>query len=295
MRTIELAGHTVHRLGFGAMRLPGPGVWGEPRDPAAAIAVLRRARELGVQVIDTAWYYGPHVANRLIVEALHPYGDDLVIASKLGGMRRPDRSWGSALRPEELRTGCETDLRTLRKDRLDLVHLRIVPGAEVPFDESLDAMIDLVREGKIGHLGLSNVTVAQLELALGKTAIASVQNLYHVGGGSVPGMGGHAGHDAPDAALDACEARGIAFMPFFPLAIGKIGDTAAVAAAAQRHGVTTARLALACLLARSPMMLPIPGTSSVAHVEDNCAAIEIELAADEVDAIVRAARGATGG
>src|SRR5579884_4099776 len=160
--TARLGDLHVRRIGFGAMQIPGPMVWGEPRDPERARAVLCRCVELGIQLIDTSWYYGPHVANRLIAEVLHPYPKDLVIATKLGGMRRPDKSWGPALRPEELRRGCDEDLRGLRLERIDVVHLRWIEGAGVPFDEALDAMIALRDEGKVRHLALSNVTMRQV-------------------------------------------------------------------------------------------------------------------------------------
>src|SRR6478672_1814705 len=191
--TIKLGDLVVRRLGFGAMRLPGKDVWGEPSDPATAHAVLRRAVELGVNLIDTAWYYGPHVANRLIVEALYPYPSDLVIATKLGGKRLPDKSWAPALRPEELRKGAEEDLRTLRLERLDVVHLRHMPAAGVPFMESLDALIAMQAEGKIRHLALSNVNARELDQALARTPIVAVQNMFNVsGGGGVIAKHAHA-------------------------------------------------------------------------------------------------------
>ena len=161
--TLKLGDLEVRRLGYGAMRLPGKDVWGEPDDPAQARAVLRRAIELGINLIDTAWYYGPHVANRLIVEALHPYPSDLVIATKLGGRRLPDKSWVPALKPAELRQGVETDLRSLQLEALPVVHLRWIDQAEVTFGEALEAMIAMQSEGKLRHIGLSNVTVAQLQ------------------------------------------------------------------------------------------------------------------------------------
>jgi pyridoxine 4-dehydrogenase len=290
METIRLGDLEVQRLGFGAMRLPGPEVWGEPEDPARASAVLRRAVELGINLIDSAWYYGPHVANRLIAEVLYPYPKDLVIASKLGGRRTPDRGWAPFSRPEQLREGCEHDLRELRREVLDVVHLRYIgaPGA-APFLESLDAMIELVREGKIRHLGLSNVSAAQLAQALERTPIVCVQNLYNTGGGrgQLARMT-HAEVEGPEDVLAACEARGVAFLPFFPLGAGALAKpTPALAAAAARHGATPAQIAIAWLLARSPVMLPIPGTSRVEHLEENWRARTIVLDQDEVDAIAR--------
>jgi pyridoxine 4-dehydrogenase len=277
--TLLLGDLEVRRMGFGAMRLPGPEVWGEPSDPAAARAVLRRAIELGVNLIDTAWYYGPHVANRLIAETLHPYPSDLVIATKLGGKRLANRAWAPYLRPEELRAGAEEDLRSLRLEQLAVVHLRWIDQPDVSFAEALDAMLDLQREGKIRHLALSNVNVEQLRHALTRTPIVCVQNMFNVGGGGGPIPVA----DGPEAVLAECEARGIAFLPFFPLAIGALtAGSGALAAAASRHNCTPAQLALAWLLARSPVMLPIPGTSKVAHLEENVAAARVVLDATAV-------------
>jgi pyridoxine 4-dehydrogenase len=291
--TIKLGDLEVPRIGFGAMRLPGKEVWGEPDDPERARRVLRRVVELGINLIDTSWYYGPHVANRLIREALHPYPKDLVIATKLGGRRTPDKGWAAFSRPEELREGCEHDLRDLDRAVLDVVHLRYIgaPGA-APFLESLDAMIALQREGKIRHLALSNVNATQLAQALERTPIVAVQNLFNIGGG-----GGqlakmtHAEVESPEAVLAACEANAIAYLPFFPLAVGSLGKPhPALAASAERHGASPAQIAIAWLLARSPVMLPIPGTSSLEHLEENWAARTIVLADDEVSAIASAAR-----
>ena len=291
--TLRLGDLEVVRLGFGAMRLPGPEIWGEPEDPARAREVLRRVVALGMNLIDSAWYYGPHVSNRLIAETLHPYPRDLVIASKLGGKRLPDKGWAPFLRPEELREGCETDLRELRREALDVVHLRYMgKGSPVPFAESLDAMIALKKEGKIRHLGLSNVGPEELELALARTPIVSVQNLYSVsGGGGVMARRTHAVVDSPEKVLETCTSRGIAYMPFFPLGVGAHAKPgAALAAAAGRRGVTPAQIALAWLLARSPVMLPIPGTSRPEHLEENWASRSIHLSPEEVESIGAAAR-----
>jgi pyridoxine 4-dehydrogenase len=291
--TLRLGDLEVVRLGFGAMRLPGPEVWGEPEDPARAREVLRRVVALGMNLIDSAWFYGPHVSNRLVAETLHPYPKDLVIASKLGGKRLPDKGWAPFARPEELREGCEHDLRELRRDVLDVVHLRYFgKGSPVPFAESLDAMIGLQKEGKIRHLGLSNVGAAELELALGRTPIVSVQNLYSVSGGGGPmARMTHSEVDSPERVLDICEKRGIAFMPFFPLGVGAhTKPGAAVAAAAERRRVTPAQIALAWLLARSTVMLPIPGTSRPEHLEENWASRSLHLTPEEVRSIAEAAR-----
>ncbi|WP_437886494.1 aldo/keto reductase [Sorangium sp. So ce307] len=243
-------------------------------------------------VTDTAWFYGPHVANRLIAEALWPYPRDLVIACKLGGSRTPDKGWAPFLRPDELRQGCEEDLRTLKLERLDVVHLRFM-NAGVPFLEALDALIGLKQEGKIRHLALSNVDAAQLDAALARTPIVAVQNLFNVacGGGGALAKMAHADVESPEAVLDLSTARGIAFLPFFPLAVGNLGTAKpALAAAAERHGATHAQIALAWLLARSPVMLRIPGTSSVAHLEENWAARRIALEPGEIAALAQEAR-----
>jgi aryl-alcohol dehydrogenase-like predicted oxidoreductase len=290
--TLRLGDLEVVRLGFGAMRLPGPEVWGEPEDPARAREVLRRVVSLGMNLIDSAWFYGPHVSNRLIAETLHPYPKDLVIASKLGGKRLPNKGWAPFSRPEELREGCETDLRELRREALDVVHLRYMGKASpVPFLESLDAMIALKKEGKIRHLALSNVGPKELELALGRTPIVSVQNMYSVsGGGGAVARTTHSEVESPERVLELCEQHGIAFMPFFPLAIGAHAKpTGAIAAAAERRRVAPAQIALAWLLARSRVMLPIPGTSRPEHLEENWAARSIRLTPEEVASIAAAA------
>jgi pyridoxine 4-dehydrogenase len=291
--TIRLGDLEVQRIGYGAMRLPGQDVWGDPEDPARARSVLRRAVELGINFIDTAWFYGPLVANRLIAEALHPYPPDLVIATKLGGKRLPDKGWAPALRPEELRKGAEEDLRTLRLERLDVVHLRHMPAAGVPLMESLDALLAMQAEGKIRHLALSNVNARELEQALGRTPIVAVQNMFSVlGGGGEFAKRTHSEVDDPEGVLDLCTRRNIAFLPFFPLlpllplAVGNVAQHKPVLAAiADKHRASPSQIALAWLLARSPVMLPIPGTSSVKHLEQNWDARRIALSSEEVAAI----------
>jgi pyridoxine 4-dehydrogenase len=285
--TVRLGDLEVQRMGYGAMRLPGKDVWGDPDDPARARQVLRRAVELGINLIDTAWYYGPLVANRLIAEALHPYPRDLVIATKLGGKRLPDKRWAPALRPEELRKGAEEDLRTLRLERLDVVHLRHMPAAGVPLMESLDALLVMQAEGKIRHLALSNVGTRELEQALARTPIVAVQNMYSVsGGGGAFARQAHSEVDDPEAVVELCTRKQIAFLPFFPLAVGKVAqDRPALVAIAARHRASPAQIALAWLLARSPVMLPIPGTSSVEHLEENWDARRIALSPEELAAI----------
>ena len=285
--TIALGDLEVRRLGFGAMRIPGEEVWGEPKDPAAAKAVLRRALDLGVNFVDTAWYYGPHVSHRFIRETLAPYPRDLVIATKLGGRRHPDKSWGPFAKPEELREGLEHDLRGLGLERIDVVHFRYIEGAGVPFLESFDALVEEQKRGRIRHLALSNVSAKRVEEALARAPIVAVQNAYNVGGGTSDFIRRtRAEVEDPEGVLALCEARGIAYVPFFPLAVGNHERVRpSLANVAKAHGVSTAQVALAWLLARSPVLLPIPGTSSVAHLEENWSARKIALTPADVTAL----------
>lgn len=289
--TIRLGDIEVPRLGFGAMQLPGPMVWGEPKNLDNARAVLRRVVELGIHLIDTAWFYGPHVSNQLIAETLHPYPQHLVIATKLGGKRTPDKGWAPHIRPEQLREGCEEDLRSLRLERIDVCHLRWLPHGGVPFREALDAMIELQKEGKIRHLALSNVTVAEAREAMARTPVVGVENLYNVAAGERRlGQLPHAVVAGQEELVDLCAEKRIAFLPFFMLAIPGPNNpkSPAVATIAQKRGVTEAQVALAWLLARSPAILPIPGTSSPAHLDENWAARTIELSKNEIAAIADA-------
>jgi pyridoxine 4-dehydrogenase len=264
--TLELGGDLpVNRLGFGAMRLCGPGVWGEPEDPRAAQTVLRRAVELGVNLIDTADAYGPEVNERQILRALHPYPESLVIATKGGYTRQGPGRWRTNGRPKRLREACEGSLRRLKLDRIDLYQLHR-PDRRVPFENSVLALAELREEGKIRHVGLSNVGVEEISLALDIVPIVSVQNRYNLNDRS------------SEAVIEACEREGIAFIPWYPLATGKLARPGGpVDEIAGRHGATPAQVALAWLLARSPMMLPIPGTSSVKHLEENVAAADLRL------------------
>jgi pyridoxine 4-dehydrogenase len=255
----------VHRLGYGTMQLTGPGVWGDPRDPDEAVRVLRRAVELGVTFIDTADSYGPYVAEPLIFRALAPYADDLVIATKAGFTRQGPGKWTPVGRPEYLRQQTEMSLRILGVERIDLQQLHRI-DASVPLDDQIGELKLLQEEGKIRHIGLSEVNVDQVEAASRITPIASVQNLFNL-----------AKRDA-EPLLDYATERGIAFIPWFPLATGRlVGDGGPLAAIAERLGATPSQLALAWLLRRSPVMLPIPGTSSVDHLEDNVRGAGIEL------------------
>lgn len=272
--TTKLGDLTVNRLGYGAMRLPGPGVWGPPVDRDEAIRVVRRAVELGVQVIDTAWYYGLDVANEIIAAALRPYPDDLVLVTKLGGARTPDGRWVSGMTPEGLREGCERDLLVLGLEAVPVVHLRWMEPAPIGFGEALDVLLDLQRAGKIQRIGLSTVGLEQVAEALGRTPIASVSN--HFG----------PAYQADTPILERCAAEGIAYLPYFPLGGGAPGGGSAgeraVASVAARHGVTPAQVAIAWLLHRSPVVLPIPGTGKVAHLEENVAAASLALDADDL-------------
>jgi len=270
--TIKLGDLTVHRLGFGAMRVCGPDIWGPPRDRAHAHKVLRRAFELGCNFFDTADSYGPEVDERLIAEALHPYPKGLVIATK-GGLVRPNRhAWDPDGRPEHLRKAVDGSLERLRLERIDLYQLH-APDDRVPFAESVGALAELQRAGKIRHLGVSNVTVRQLAEARRIAPIVSVQNEYNIG------------ERGSDDVLAACEKAGIAFIPWYPLGAGRTLKAAKVQRVAKRIGATPAQVALAWLLARSSVMLPIPGTASLAHLEENVAAAELRLAREDLAAL----------
>lgn len=259
----------VNRLGFGAMRITGKGVWGPPADHDEAIRVLRRTVELGINLIDTADSYGPHVSEELITEALHPYPAGLVIATKAGFDRSGPDAWEENGRPEHLRAACEGSLRRLRTDVIDLWQLHRI-ARDVPAAEQFGVMADLVREGKVRHLGLSEVTVEQIEAARREMPIATVQNRYNVADREW------------ESVLDYCEREGIGFIPWFPLAVGKLAEPGGpLADAAERLGAAPSQVALAWLLRRSPVMLPIPGTSRVKHLEENVAAVSLELSDED--------------
>jgi aryl-alcohol dehydrogenase-like predicted oxidoreductase len=278
MKTALLGDKQVNRVGFGAMQLAGPGVFGPPRDADAARAVLRRAIELGVDHIDTSQYYGPDVVNELIRETLHPYPDDLKIVTKVGARRDDAGHWLPAFSPAELRSGVEDNLRTLGIERIDLVNLRLLGGdiSDAALAEQLGVLVDLRREGKLDLIGISNASAQDIGRALDVTEIACVQNAYSII------------NREEEAALALCEERGLAFVPFFPLgsafAAGprQLSENATIAETAARHGVTVSQVALAWLLHRSAQILLIPGTTSVAHLEENVAASGIELDEQEL-------------
>lgn len=264
----------VHRLGFGAMRVCGPGIWGEPKDRAGAHRVLRRAAELGANFFDTAESYGPHVDEILIAEALHPYPKGLVIATKCG-VSRPHRSrWDPDGRPEKLRKDLEGSLQRLRLERIDLYQLHAV-DPKVPFEDSVGTLADMQRAGKVRHVGLSNVSAKQLEQARRIVPIVSVQNRYNLE------------DRKSEDVLKACERLGIAFLPWYPLGDGSVLRSSKVKSMAKKAKATPSQVAIAWLLAKSPVMLPIPGTSSVAHLEENMAAARLALDAADLAALDR--------
>jgi pyridoxine 4-dehydrogenase len=278
-QTATLGPHTVNRIGFGAMQLAGPGVFGPPRDPDAARAVLRRAIELGVDHIDTSQYYGPDVVNELIREALAPFPAGLRLVSKVGGKRDDGGAWLPAQRPDELRAGVEENLATLRVESLAAVNLRLIDGPDVPLAEQLGVMEDLRREGKIEAIGISNADRATVDAALELVDLACVQNAFNI-----------VQRESQDV-LELCAERGIAFVPFFPLGSaftggpGAIAADARVARVAAKHDATGSQVALAWLLHRDPHILLIPGTSSVAHLEENMGAAVIALDDEDMVAL----------
>jgi aryl-alcohol dehydrogenase-like predicted oxidoreductase len=261
----------VNRVGFGAMRVTGEGIWGEPSDPEGAKALLRRALELGVNLIDTADSYGPEVSERLIREALSPYPEDLVIATKGGLVRPGPGEWVTDGRPEHLRQACEGSLGRLGLEAIDLYQLH-APDGNVPYEESVGAVAELQKEGKVRHVGLSNVSVEQLRQAREIVTVVSVQNRYNLSNRS------------SEEVLQECEREGIGFIPYFPLAAGRLSEPGGpVENISTRHGATAGQVALAWLLSHSRVTLPIPGTSSVKHLEENVGAAGIYLSEEELD------------
>jgi pyridoxine 4-dehydrogenase len=267
----------VNRLGFGSMQLTGPGIWGEPKDPAEAVRVLKRAVELGVTLIDTADSYGPYVAEDFIKKALYPYPDGLVIATKAGLTRGGPGDWKPVGRPEYLRQEAEMSLRRLGLERIDLFQLhRIDP--QVPLAEQVGELALLQKEGKIRHIGLSEVTIDELKQAQRYATIATVQNKYNLA------------ERTAEALLDHSAKHGIGFIPWFPLATGElVKEGGVLQKLSKKLGATPSQLALAWLLHRSPVMLPIPGTSKVKHLEENMAAAALTLSEDDVNALAKAA------
>jgi pyridoxine 4-dehydrogenase len=275
--TTKIGDLTVSRMAYGAMRITGPGVIGEPDDRENALAVLRRAVELGVNFIDTADSYGPEVNERQIAEALHPYPEGLVIGTKGGLLHQRRGEWRQDGRPENLRASCEGSLQRLRLERIDLYQLHSV-DPQIPLEESLGTLVELQQEGKIRHIGISNVDARQLARAQQVATIVSVQNRYNVA-------------DRPsEGVLDACERDGIAFLPWFPLGLGELAHARGrLREVAFAHSGTPAQIALSWLLRRSPVVVPIPGSSTLEHLEENVAAAAIELTDAEFDELSHAA------
>ena len=275
---LKLGDLTVRRLGFGAMRITGEGIWGDPPDTGAARSLLRRVVELGVNLIDTADSYGPEVSERLIREALHPYPDDLVIATKGGLLRDGPGKWRPDCRPEHLKEACEASLRRLRLDTIDLYQLH-TPDPEVPFEESVGALSELREEGKVRNVGLSNVGRSHLAKAREIVPIVSVQNRYSL-----------TSRDS-EQVLEACESDGLGFIPWFPLDTGSLADANGLEEVAKSHGATSGQVALAWLLQHSPVMVPIPGTSSIEHLEENVTSAQLQLSEAELAQVEAAAGG----
>jgi aryl-alcohol dehydrogenase-like predicted oxidoreductase len=281
--TFSATSLTVHRLGYGAMQLAGPGVWGPPKDQEGAVAVLRAAVAAGLNHIDTADFYGPHVTNQIIRQALYPYPDDLLIVTKVSVRRGEDGSWIPAFSPKELTQAVHDNLRNLGLDVIDVVNLRSMHGMLEPAEGSIEAplavLADLQRKGLVRHIGLSNVTPAQVEEARGIAPIVCVQNIYNVA------------HRRDDALIDDLAQQGIAYVPYFPLGGFTPLQSSTLSAVAGRLGVTPIQVALAWLLHRSPNILPIPGTSSVTHLRENLAAGRLALSSEilaELDGIAAA-------
>jgi aryl-alcohol dehydrogenase-like predicted oxidoreductase len=281
--TFPLGERIVRRLGYGAMQLAGPGVFGPPKDHDAAIAVLREAVASGVDHIDTSDYYGPYVTNRLIREALHPYPDDLVIVTKIGARRGDDASWNPAISPDDLKDAVHDNLRNLGLDVMEVVNLRIMGSVrgplEGPIEAPLTALAELQRQGLVRHIGLSNVTANQIEEGRRICEIVCVQNMYNVA------------HREDDALIDDLARSGVAYVPFFPLGGFTPLQSSALNEVARRLGATPMQVALAWLIQRSPNILLIPGTSSLAHLRENLAAASLELPADAATALDAIAKG----
>jgi len=272
----------VYRLGYGTMRLTGPGIWGEPANRDEALQILRTAVERGVTFLDTADYYGDDVTNRLIKEALHPYKDNLVICTKVGATRKPDKSWIPFNTPENLRTAIDHNLRTLQIEQVQLVHLRMMSHSDLPFEKMLGTMFEMQQEGKILHVGLSNVSRTELELGLKLGTIATVENMYGYGQRTTL-VGPYGESRGGQEVLDLCEQHQIPFIPYWSLLNSLPKEDDKIAQIARKYGVSEAQINLAWLLHRSPLMLPIPGTSKLAHLEDNLNAVNVKLTEEDME------------
>jgi aryl-alcohol dehydrogenase-like predicted oxidoreductase len=272
----------VRRFGYGTMRLTGEGIWGEPANRAEALQILKQCIKSGINFLDTADYYGDDVTNRLIAEALHPYPSDLVICTKVGGARKPDKSWIPFNRPENLRSSIDNNLRTLKLEQITLVHFRAIGGGDVPFKESLSAMLELQKEGKILHLGISNVSPEELEMAMSMGQIATVENMYGHGQRTSIKIYG-AENKGGEEVLAICEKNGIPLVPYFSLVQSLPKNDDRVSTIAKKYGATKVQVNLAWLLHRSLWVLPIPGTSSLKHFEENLKATDIKLSQEDME------------
>jgi pyridoxine 4-dehydrogenase len=286
-REITIAGKSknplmVKRFGYGTMRLTGDGIWGEPANRREALQILKQCTQSGINFIDTADYYGEDVTNRLIAEALHPYPADLVICTKVGGARKPDKSWVPFNRPENLRSSIENNLRTLKLEQITLVHFRVIAGNHVPFKESMQAMFDMQQEGKILHVGVSNVSPDELQTAMAVGNIATVENMYGHGQRSSVSLA-HGGESrGGEEVLAMCEQNKIPLVPYFSLFQSMPKKDSRISTTARKYDATDAQINLAWLLHRSPWILPIPGTSSLKHFEENLKATEIKLSEEDM-------------
>jgi len=284
---IIIAGESKHplkvkRFGYGTMRLTGPGIWGEPANCLEALQILKECIKSGINFLDTADYYGEDVTNRLIAEALYPYLDDLVICTKVGGARKPDKSWIPFNRPENLRSSIDNNLRTLKLEQITLVHFRIIAGGDVPFKESMQTMFEMQKEGKILHVGVSNVSADELLTAMAMGNIATVENMYgHAQRTSIQMV--HGGETrGGEEVLAICEENKMPLIPYFSLFQSMPKKDERISITAKKHNATEAQVNLAWLLHRSPWLLPIPGTSSLQHFEENLKATEIQLSEDDM-------------
>jgi aryl-alcohol dehydrogenase-like predicted oxidoreductase len=284
-KTITIAANsnhplTVNRLGYGTMRLTGPEIYGEPLNRPEALQILKKAIESGVNFIDTADYYGEDVTNRLIAEALYPYPKDLVICTKVGGARKPDKSWIPFNKPENLRTSIENNLRTLKIDQVTLVHFRAI-GNTMNFEQSMEAMFQMQQEGKILHVGVSNVTRDHLETAMKMGEIATVENMYGHAQRTTH-IAGYMESNGGEEVLDICENNGIPLVPYFSLFLSMPKKDARIAEIAKHYGINEIQANIAWLLHKSPWILPIPGTSSLAHFQENMLAANIKLTEEDM-------------
>jgi len=272
----------VKRFGYGTMRLTGPEIWGEPANRPEALQILKECIKNGINFLDTADYYGEDVTNRLIKEALYPYTNDLVICTKVGASRKPDKSWVPFNRPENLRSSIDNNLRTLNLEQITLVHFRVIAGSDVPFEESMQAMFDMQKEGKILHVGVSNVSPDELQTAMEMGNIATVENMYGHSQRTTTNVF-HQEIKGGEEVLDICEKNNIPLVPFFSLVQLTPEKDERILTIAKKYNATEAQINLAWLLHRSPWILPIPGTSSLKHFEENLKAAEIKLSEEDME------------